>query len=133
MSERREKWLRDALAEVQKRREARGDSGRDGIHGREEWLEQALAELQERNATNTQPTTNQDSNNMKNQFFLCRQYINPENISYYGLNLQAIESFCFFPQTESTEVRIVINLRDDSRIIEGADAERLLAAMNLEA
>ena len=130
MSERREKWLRDALAEVQKRREARGDSGRDGIHGREEWLEQALAELEERNATNTQPTTNQDSNNMNNQFCLCYER-DIETGKYYGMNLNAIESFWLQKKTENQDTRITVHFRDHSVELTGGNAEWLLKAMKL--
>jgi len=98
----------------------------------QEWLKQALAELEERNDTNTQSTTNQDSNNMNNQFYLCYER-DIETGSYYGMNLNAIESFWLKKKTETTDTRITVHFRDHSVELTGGNAECLLRAMNLSA
>ena len=96
------------------------------------WLKQALAELQERNATNNQPTTNQRSTNMNNQFYLCYER-DTETGKYYGINLSAIKSFWLQKKTETTDTRITVHFRDHSVELTGGNAECLLRAMNLQA
>jgi len=69
---------------------------------------------------------------MNNQFFLCHKR-DTSTGGCCGINLSAIESFYFSKKGETTESRMIVHLRDNSIELKGADAERLLAAMNLSA
>jgi len=81
--------------------------------------------------TNPEPKLNQDPKNMNNQFYLCYEQ-NKETGSYYGMNLNAIESFWLKKKTETTETRITVHFRDHSVELTGGNADWLLKAMNLQ-
>jgi len=68
---------------------------------------------------------------MNNQFYLCYEQ-NKETGSYYGMNLNAIESFWLKKKTETTETRITVHFRDHSVELTGGNADWLLKAMNLQ-
>lgn len=68
---------------------------------------------------------------MNNNFFICYEPT-PGVGSFFGINLNLLESFRFLPKTEDEEASMSINLCGHEDIeINGVDAERLLAAMNL--
>ena len=69
---------------------------------------------------------------MTKPFFLGRKK-DPEKGCFLGIHLEKIESFLFFPETETEEARIELTFQNHSEVARGVDAEWLLAALDLSA